>query len=128
MNNEIQIEIPFAVPSLNEWKKWHHTKLTAYRKMLAWEIHLAYGRVTHEPIQKCVIIVVRYGSRDLDWVNLYGSFKTLEDVLVVNTKSHPSGLGIIQDDSPKYVKSLTVIPEKCKRSEEKTVIKIIPIT
>lgn len=126
--SEIIIEIPFAVASLNEWRKWHHQQYKKYREDLAILVRHSYGPITHKPIQNCVIIVYRHGARDLDYVNLYGSFKALEDVLVVNTKRSPSGLGIIQDDSPKFVKSLTVIPVKCKRVEEKTIVKIIPIT
>ncbi len=124
---QIVIEIPLALVSLNEWSKWHYHKKKEYRESLAWEVRIAYGRVKHKPLQWFDVKMMRYGIKLLDWANLYGSVKPLEDVLVVATKRNPSGLGIIQDDAVKYCRSLTCTQELVKQGEQKTVLTITEI-
>ena len=124
---EIIIELPFALPSLNDWMDWHYHKRKDFRNTLAWEIRATYGRVKHKPIQLSEVTVTRYGVKELDWVNLYGSFKSCEDTLIVSSKRNPSGLGIIQDDSPKHVKALTITQKVVKQGEQRTIISIQPL-
>lgn len=120
----IILTIPYALPTLNAIRGMHHQQYKKLRESLAWEIRAQY-RHKGEPIKLCLIFVERHGSgKTPDWVNLYGCFKPLEDCLVQSSKSHPNGLGIIFDDSPDYVKSLTVIPMKAERGKEKTVVTI----
>jgi hypothetical protein len=39
----------------------------------------------------------------LDWDNAYGGLKPLLDCLVAQIARNPDGLGLIQDDSPKFM-------------------------
>lgn len=124
---KIILTIPYALPTLNAIRKMHYQEYKRLREKLAWEICGQY-RHKGDPIKYSIIFVTRHGSgKTPDWVNLYGSFKALEDCLVMPSKANPSGLGIIYDDNPEYVKTLTVLPQKCKRGEEKTVVEIVDI-
>ena len=71
--------------------------------------------------------MTRFGLKKLDWVNLYGSFKSLEDVLVVPTQRNPSGLGLIVNDDTDHVLSLTVNQIIVSAGEEKTKVRILEI-
>lgn len=121
-SNIKKFEIPIALASFNETRKMHFKAYKRYRESLALLVRKAYGPIRHKPMTRVYIHFIRHGSRSLDWANLYGSFKPLEDCLVLPKQSSPNGLGIIIDDSVKHVIKLTADQKKCKRIEEKTVV------
>ncbi len=120
----IQFDIPKATPSNNKIKGMNRFEYKKLREEFFWLVK-SHAPSVDKPIQKCDLIIKRYGSRLLDWSNAYGGIKPLEDCLVIQSKSSPNGLGLIVDDNPNCVLSLTMHQQKCKRNEERTIIKII---
>jgi len=118
------ITIPIITPMLNELMRMHyHTKRIKCSRVSA--LIQANCVIPNEPIKTCTIHVDRHSSGRLaDWENLYASFKFIGDSLVVKSKQNPHGLGIIVDDSPLHIISLEMRQVKCKRVDQRMVIKI----
>ena len=117
--------IPIATPTNNYLKGMNRFVYKSLREKIAWMVASEVGMNCGEPVEICDIIITRYGSRLLDWDNCYGGIKPLMDCLVTSTGKNPNGLGIILDDNPQVVITLTMHQEKCKRSEERTTVKIL---
>ena len=75
-------------------------------------------------MQRCHIEIERHSAGLPDWDGLYGGMKGLLDCLVVPSKRNPHGLGLIRDDNPNCVLSLTARPVKAPEGEGKTVVTI----
>ena len=120
----MKFTIPKPTPSNNEIKGMHRMVYKKLREEFAWLVKVN-ANIPEKPIKKCRIMFTRYSSGQLDWSNLYGGFKVLEDCLVVSTTRNPSGLSIIEDDNPNVVLSLSGRQEKCKRGEGKTEVWIV---
>lgn len=118
-------EMTVAVtPSLNQVKRWQHAgqgwRLAEIRRGWHFELlnrsALVVGRERRvPPIVKCRVEIIRYGSRGLDYDNLVGGAKGLVDTLVRT--------GWLRDDSAKWA-AIEYRQEKCKRGEEKTVVRV----
>ncbi len=67
----------------------------------------------------CRIIWTRYAVRLMDFTNAAASFKNLEDVLV--------DLGVLEDDSPKFVTELVVRQEKVKKPGVGCSVEFLPV-
>lgn len=115
----IEFEIPEPTPLMNVWQRMHWTARGRLTISFSWLVKAAVGRVG-EPIGQCEVEVYRYSSGTPDWDGLYGGLKPLLDCLVVRTKRNPHGLGLIEDDCPSVIKTLTARPMPAKRKEGKT--------
>ena len=105
--SDVQISLPFLLPTLNEQKrKYRHFRV--YNRLvreIAQSIRYLNGiRTPPVPYEYAQVIVVRWTSGTFpDVDNLYGSCKPLLDVLQPCSTRHPWGLGLIRDDSPKHL-------------------------
>lgn len=61
------------------------------------------GKVPVAPITRSALEIERYCAGSLDWDNAYGGLKPLLDCLVSLSARNPDGLGLIEDDSPKFM-------------------------
>jgi hypothetical protein len=95
--------IPMVLPSLNEMLRLHWAERKRRQEKLAQEVMVALSGPRHfprPPFANAKVTVVRHSAGALDADNLTASCKPLCDVLCVNSPTHPSGLGIIEDDAP----------------------------
>jgi hypothetical protein len=104
----IQFAIPYRLPLLNTMLRSHWAYRARERMTIAWLVKKAIGRLPEKPLDKAVIHVYRHSPKQPDDDNLQGSVKSLLDVLQPVSKRHPSGLGIIRNDSPDCIVSKTV--------------------
>lgn len=98
---ELYFVLPFALDSLNVRDRRHRYQHGQDKKSLNLEVLAAIGGPRYKPFppwKRVRISVVRCSSGTLDRDNLFGSVKNLLDVLCAQSSSHPSGLGIIEDD------------------------------
>ena len=117
MNFPVIIEIPLEVPSGNDYRqggKYHHPH--AYKRLRE-EWHLlifvklqfssACGRRLQQWVQdnrpKMRVQFTCYRKRRIEQDNLDSGLKPVRDCLVIPKRSHPSGLGLIVDDSEKWL-------------------------
>lgn len=120
----VRIEIPEPTILLNEWQRLHWRERRKHHKRLAWTLLQAIGHWKRPPIQRCHVTIERYSAKLPDWDGLYGGFKPLLDCLVVESKRNPLGFGVIQDDSPKHILTLTAVPCLAPEGQGRTVVTI----
>ena len=75
------------------------------------------SKVSEEPIAKSALEVERYCAGSLDWGKAYCRLKPLLDCLVAPSARNPDGLGLIEDDSPKFMPEaprMTQLPAKTR--------------
>lgn len=108
--NKITLNIPLTLPTLNVWQRWQWFKRRDYERELA--KHIAHHPIK-EPFQKAHIAVTRTAPGPLpDPDNLI--LKPLLDVLQINSKRHPHGVGIIADDTRDHVVISPVVAKSGK--------------
>ena len=117
-------------PLLNQIKGMHFQAYKRLREEWAWLIKAqtmkAGIKTSDTPINRCIVFVSRHSSGVLpDWDGLYGGLKPVLDCLSVASAKNPSGLGIITDDSPKHIITLSAIPHHCKKENARTEIHIL---
>lgn len=99
-----ELHLPEATPSNNAIKGMH---FHAYKKLRnGWRASVLAaigGKVPAAPIARSALEIERYCAGSLDWDNAYGGLKPLLDCLVAQSARNPDGLGLIQDDSPKFM-------------------------
>lgn len=61
------------------------------------------GELYAAPLLCSAMEVAQYCAGRLDWDNAYGGLKPLKDCLVARSARNHDGLGLIQDDSPKFI-------------------------
>jgi len=109
----------------------HYQKYKRLREEWAWLIKGAAMKagVRGEPINRCIVFVSRHCNHTTgrlpDWDGLYGGLKPVLDCLSEASKSNPNGLGIIVDDSPKHIITLSAMPYLCKKEDARTEIHIL---
>lgn len=102
------------------------------RQMLARSISAEIARLVpdlpgRQPLEHARVSVTRFSTQVPDQDNLMGC-KIMIDALLVLSKRHPNGLGLIRDDDPAHL-TLVVQSERCAtRREQRTevVIKVLP--
>jgi hypothetical protein len=122
----ISFLLPFALDSLNVRDRKNHHQHGRDKKNIALEILAAIGGPAHKPFppfNKVKVTVERCSAGSLDHDNLVGSTKNLLDALCVQSPRHPSGIGIIRDDSAIYL-TLEVKQSRAPRGAGKTVVRI----
>ena len=129
---EINFEIPGLLPTFNTYTRWHWRKQRAHTAETSLLVKEALGlRLinTHKAFKKCIVIVERHSTKDpkdMDWDGILSS--GLKGILDSLTVRHKHGNGLIEDDSIACIVSTpTMIPVKCKKGEEKAVVKIIEV-
>ena len=117
MNWPIIIEVPLEVPSGNAYRqggKYHHPH--AYKRLREeWQLLIfvklrfssARGRRLQQWVKdnrpKMKVQFTCYRKRRIEQDNLDSGLKPVRDCLVMPKRSHPSGLGLIVDDSEKWL-------------------------
>ena len=121
---QIEIVIPLRTPTLNDWQRMHWAKRRRIGQAMAWAI-LAQ-RVQFPPgrrmFERCHVQIWRESTMEPDHDGLIGGLKPLLDALQPSSKRHPYGLGLIADDSPRCVLSLTASHVASKASRTRIVI------
>lgn len=122
----IEITIPRMTPSNNEIRDMHWLQYKKLRETYQLELLAAMGlNRPREPVSPAYVEFERYSAGILDWDNANGGVKPLMDCLVLPTKRNPNGLGLVVDDSPRYMpKNYNVMQRPAKRGEGKTVVRI----
>lgn len=96
--------LPEQTPSNNEIKDMHYHAYKALRRRWHyWVLEALKFRRPAAPLEMAGLVVVRYCAGALDWDNAYGGLKPLQDCLVLPSKRNPDGLGLVQDDSPRFM-------------------------
>jgi len=129
---EIKFEIPGLLPTFNTYTRWHWRKQRAHTANTSMLVREALGLKlinTHKAFKKCIIVVERHSTKDpkdMDWDGIF--FSVFKEILDSQTGRHELGVGIIEDDSIACIVSCPVIiPVKCKKGEEKAVVKIMKV-
>lgn len=126
-----QLCIPRETPSNNELRGLHFHAYKDMRRMWRMEVMAALkGKRPKAPIQRSFLKITRScAGGGLDWDNVYGGLKPLLDCLVARTDKNPDGLGLIQDDSPKYMPYRPDVTQiTAKRGKGSTVIEVYELT
>ncbi len=105
---------------------------TAYRKLredFYWQIYASLKGVRPTaPLPKVFISIERKSAGELDWDNAYGGLKPILDCLVRPTARNPSGLGLIEDDSPRHMPYPPLLTQlKANRSQGMTRVLIFEL-
>lgn len=105
MTLAFRLDIPLETPSNNEIRGMHFKAYRDLRNRWAMEVLVALkGRRPAKPVGQAFVAVYRRSAGGgLDWDNAYGGLKPLLDCLVLQSARNPSGMGLIQDDSPKFM-------------------------
>lgn len=95
------IAFRLAVPTilLNEWQRMHYHARARYSRALAWQVAAALTERPAQPFEQAHLVIRRHSVRAPDVDGIYGGAKPLIDALLVPSKTHPHGLGLIVDDS-----------------------------
>ena len=115
MNFPVIIEIPLEVPSGNAYRQggaYHHWakygrlredwKLQILMKLGARKLH-ALQKWVLENRPKMRVQFTCHRKRRIEQDNLIEGLKPVRDCLVIAKRSHPSGLGLIVDDSEEWL-------------------------
>lgn len=120
----IEFTLPEKTILLNQWQRLHWSKRRQHAKRLAFlvlsSLFKSGIRRPKEPLHRCHVEIVRGSSQLPDWDGLYGGLKPLLDSFVKPSQRNPHGLGLIEDDNPSCLLSLTARAEKTRRGEEYT--------
>jgi hypothetical protein len=115
MEFPVVIEIPLSVPSGNAYRPGgeyrHWAKYKRLREEWQGWIVFKLGGPKLRRLQKWVeknrpkmrVQFTCYRKRRIDPSNLHAGLKPVLDCLVMPKRSHPSGLGLIVDDSEKWL-------------------------
>lgn len=84
---------------LNPWQRMHWATRREYSIALAWEVRAAIGaQMPRAPFERARLVVRRMSLQEPDTDGLYGGLKPLIDSLIVPSRRHPFGIGVIVDD------------------------------
>ncbi|MDN2702006.1 hypothetical protein O0881_08370 [Janthinobacterium sp. SUN100] len=124
-----ELHLPAATPSNNAIKGMH---FHAYKKLRnSWRASVLAaigGQLPAAPIARSALEIERYCAGSLDWDNAYGGLKPLLDCLVAPSARNPDGLGLIENDSPKFMpEAPRVFQLPAKRGAGCTVVRIFCI-
>jgi len=92
-----------ASPSNNVIKGMHFHSYKKLRTEFADKVRAALGDLSAPKLPLSALFIVRRSSGSLDWDNAIGGLKPILDCLVAPSARNPSGLHIVEDDSPTYM-------------------------
>ena len=124
-----ELHLPEPTPSNNAIKGMH---FHAYKKLRnGWRSSVLAaigGMMPAAPIARSALEIERYCAGSLDWDNAYGGLKPLLDCLVATSARNPDGLGLIEDDSPKYMPAAPQMTQvTAKRGTGCTIVRIYSV-
>ena len=122
---QIELVISLRTPTLNIWQRMHWARRRRIGHAIAWEIKaqsVQWARRDWRPLSRCHVQVWRESTQQPDHDGLIGGLKPLLDALQPASKRHPYGLGLIADDSPTCVLSLTASHVASKAARTRIVI------
>lgn len=111
-NCEIVLMVPEVLPTLNELTRMHFSKVIRLKKRLQKLIKaelLLHHYYCREPLQKARLVITRHSKKCPDYDNMVGGAKPLIDIFTTpvlqknGTVKNKYGLGVVVDDSPKYL-------------------------
>ena len=114
MNKPLTFKVNIETPSQNVYSGWHWSKKHKYRNDCFVAVKEALGNYNYESIPPHSFHFERVGKRLIDPLNCFSAYKPLMDSF--------TEYGIIEDDSCKYIKSVTGSQSKCKKGEKPHVI------
>lgn len=113
-------ELPYLLPTLNEWERMHWASRRRYKRKLARNIGTTmlitgqrFPDLSRYP--RADVRVERHSSRSPDNDNLTASVKPLLDALQPASNKRKYGLGLILEDNPDTI-TLDVQHVKARRS------------
>lgn len=121
---QLELVISMRTPTLNDWQRMHWARRRRIGHAIAWEIKAQSAQWAHagRPLTRCHVQIWRESTQEPDHDGLIGGLKPLLDALQPASKRHPYGLGLIVDDSPKCVLSLTASHVASKAARTRIVI------
>lgn len=124
-----ELHLPEPTPSNNAIKGMHYH---AYKKLRnGWRssvLAAVGGDAPTTPIARSALEIVRRCAGSLDWDNAYGGLKPLLDCLVTPSSRNPDGLGLIQDDNPKFMPEAPQMSQvTAKRGSGSTIVRIYSV-
>lgn len=122
MSNRVSFTLDGLLPLLNRQLRTHWAKRRLEQRDLAWRVVAALG-ASHRPaapISPARVYIERHCTILPDVDGLYGSAKQLVDVLCMQSRTHPVGLGIIEDDAPQYCRLYVEAVKVRHRNEQQT--------
>jgi hypothetical protein len=129
MQRSVSFTLAAPTKTLNELRRMHFRAYAKHRAALAFEV---FARTMKQrpaiPFSRALILVERYGERDVDFDGLIGGLKPLLDVLQpFHAKVRPNGLGIIASDAPGCL-TLEMSQKLAPRCSGKTIVTISEIS
>lgn len=121
----IEFSIPHMMRLPNRTNGNHWSVSHAYRKYLLPMVSDAVEPwAGHQPMERARLTFSRYSVGFADPDAVHGSVKPLLDLLLVQSKTHPSSLGLIRDDSPMHIEYAAVGIKVAHRIEQRTRVRI----
>lgn len=102
----LEFVLPFALATLNVRDRRHRYQHGSDKKQMNLEVLAAIGGsryLPRPPFERARVTVVRCSSQRCDPDGLPATAKNVMDVLCVSSPIHPTGLGVIRDDSGKHI-------------------------
>ena len=106
LERRVTFSLPFVLDGINARLRTHWAARSAADGLLAQEIMAALGGPRYyprPPFRRAKIEILRIGKKLLDPDGLAVCHKPLIDALCERCDRHPTGLGIIEDDSARHV-------------------------
>jgi hypothetical protein len=97
------LDIARQTPTLNEIREMH---FHAYKKLRREWRALVLDAIKDQRVPaltRCGLVLTRRTSSTADWDGFLGGAKPMLDCLVLATDKNPDGLGLIVDDSPRFL-------------------------
>lgn len=122
----LTVAIPITLPTLNVLLRMHWAKRRKLQEEVAWMLrsemgvvfrYPSSGRARTEwlakiPLKHCRIRIVRHSRREPDPDGLDSTAKLILDALQPCSKTHPFGLGIIENDNRECIGKPEVVHAK----------------
>ena len=127
---ELTITLPYAIPTLNVLIRTHYRRRATQKLRMGREILAQLGSSRPaQPFERAHVVIERHSTGTPDPDGAVGACKDLLDCLTTPSVQangkvrNKYGMGLIRDDSPKHI-TLEVRPVRCKRGEERTVVRL----
>jgi hypothetical protein len=121
----IEFSIPHALKLPNQTNGRFWPASHAYRKRLLPMVAEAVNPwAGHQPMERARLTFTRYSVGTPDPDAVHGCIKPLLDLLLVQSKTHPSSFGLIRDDSPDLIEYMAVGIKVAHRAEQRTSVRI----
>ncbi|KKN40934.1 hypothetical protein LCGC14_0728170 [marine sediment metagenome] len=131
MSDTLILEIDEIPAGLNKLTRMHWSARMKLLHRWDWLIIAAKGRKRWAPSEKAKVTIERHSAGTLDHDNFIGGLKLVIDALRLRYSTSGNLIGgnnIIKDDDAAHVEHGEHKQVRCKRGEQKTIIKIERIT